>query len=87
MATAALTRDQVCERVKQVLAQELNLRPEELLPTAHFEKDLGADSLDCMEIVLSLQQEFGISIPDEDLHSLHTLQDTMEYVHRRLDRS
>jgi len=84
MVTTALTREQVCEKVKQVLALQLNVPPEELLPAAAIEADLGADSLDVMEIVLSLEQEFGITVPDGDMHSLQTVQDVIEYVQRNL---
>ena len=85
MATTALTKEQVCEQVRQILAQQLNVMPNALLPTARIEGDLGADSLDVMEIVLSLEQEFAISIPDEDIRSLATVGDAIEYVQRKLN--
>ncbi len=86
MATTALTKDQVCERVKHVLAQQLNVGLAELLPTAGIECNLGADSLDIMEIVLNLEEEFAISVPDDDIQALVTVQDVLDYVHRRVNQ-
>lgn len=86
MVTTALTKDQVCERVKHVLAQQLNLGLDDLLPAAAIVRDLGADSLDVMEIVLNLEEEFAISVPDEDIQSLVTVQDVVDYIHRRLNQ-
>ncbi len=86
MAITALTKDQVCERVKHVLAQQLNVGLDELLPAAAIERDLGADSLDIVEVVLNLEEEFAISVPDEDIKTLITVQDVLDYVHRRLNQ-
>ena len=54
------------ERVKEIIADRLGVDPEEVTPDASFVEDLGADSLDTVELVMALEEEFGVEIPDED---------------------
>jgi acyl carrier protein len=68
------------ERAKEIIAKELEVSPEQLKPEAKFIEDLGADSLDTVELVMALEEEFGLDIPDEDADKLKTVGDALEYL-------
>ena len=68
------------ERVKKIVAEQLGVKEEEVTSDASFVDDLGADSLDTVELVMALEEEFGIDIPDEDADKLKTVGDAMEYL-------
>ncbi|MBL8087890.1 MAG: acyl carrier protein [Chthonomonas sp.] len=68
------------ERVKKVVVEELNVKDEEVSETANFQEDLGADSLDVVELVMAFEEEFGIDIPDEDVTNLKTVGDAVNYI-------
>ena len=68
------------DRVKEIVAKELEVEVKQLTPEAKFIEDLGADSLDIVELVMALEEEFGIDIPDEDADKLKTVGDAMEYL-------
>ena len=68
------------ERVKKVLIEQLDISEDEVTPTASIQDDLGADSLDVVEIVMGLEEEFDIEIPDEDAEKLPTVQQIVEYI-------
>ena len=68
------------ERVKEIIAKELEVEPKDLSADKKFIEDLGADSLDIVELVMALEEEFGIDIPDEDADKLKTVGDAMEYL-------
>ena len=68
------------DRVKEIIAKELEVEPKQLTPEAKFIEDLGADSLDIVELVMALEEEFGIDIPDEDADKLKTVGDAMNYL-------
>jgi len=72
------------EKVKQIVAKQLGVRPEEVVPEAHFVDDLGADSLDTVELVMALEEEFGIEIADEDAERMHKIKDVYRYLEERL---
>ncbi len=67
------------EKVKELIADRLGVDPEEVTPEASFIEDLGADSLDTVELVMALEEEFGIEIPDEDAEKIQTVGDAIEY--------
>jgi len=67
------------DRVKEIIAKELEVEVKQLTPDAKFIEDLGADSLDIVELVMALEEEFGMDIPDEDADKLKTGGDAMEY--------
>lgn len=67
-------------RVTAVIARELVTDQSSIVPSALFAQDLGADSLDCVEIVMALEDQFGIEIPDDDAGQLTTVQHAMDYV-------
>jgi acyl carrier protein len=68
------------ERVRQIVAEQLGVDAEEVTPTASFINDLGADSLDTVELVMALEEEFGIEIPDEDAEKITTVSDAISYI-------
>jgi acyl carrier protein len=68
------------DRVKEIIAKELEVDGKQLTPEAKFIEDLGADSLDIVELVMALEEEFGIDIPDEDADKMKTVGDAMKYL-------
>ena len=68
------------DRVKEIIAKELEVDVKQLNPDAKFIEDLGADSLDIVELVMALEEEFGLDIPDEDADKLKTVGDAMNYL-------
>ena len=73
---AAFSEDQV----KEIIARELEVETKQLTPDAKFIEDLGADSLDIVELVMALEEEFGLDIPDEEADKLKTVGDAMNYL-------
>lgn len=67
-------------KVKEIIINELGVDPEKVTPEASFVEDLGADSLDTVELVMAFEEEFGIEIPDEDAESLQTVGDAVRYL-------
>ena len=70
----------VDERVKKIIAEQLGVEEEEVTLEAHFVEDLGADSLDTVELVMALEEEFEIEIPDEDAEKILTVGTALEYI-------
>jgi len=70
----------VVDRVKTIIAEQLGVKPEEVTPQASFVDDLGADSLDTVELVMALEEEFGIEIPDEDAEKMTTVGEAIKYI-------
>ena len=68
------------EKMRELIADQLNVDPREVVESATFEGDLGADSLDLFELVMNLEEEYGIEIPTEDLETLKTVGDVMNYL-------
>ena len=68
------------QKVKEIICEQLGVSEEEVTPEASFIEDLGADSLDIVELVMALEEEFGLDIPDEDADKLKTVGDAMEYL-------
>lgn len=68
------------ERVKDIIAEQLGVKKEEIKPESSFVDDLGADSLDTVEIVMALEEEFGIEIPDEDAEKMATVGEAIKYI-------
>lgn len=71
-------------KVKEIIINELGVDPEKVTPEASFVEDLGADSLDTVELVMAFEEEFGVDIPDEDAEQLRTVGDAIAYLKKRL---
>ena len=68
------------EKVKNIIVEQLGVSGDEVVPSASFVDDLGADSLDLVELVMVLEEEFGYEIPDEDAEKIQTVQDAISYI-------
>jgi acyl carrier protein len=68
------------DRVKQIIVDQLGVAPEQVTPEASFIDDLGADSLDTVELVMALEEEFDIEIPDEDAEKIQKVKDAVAYI-------
>ena len=68
------------EKVKKIIVEQLGVEAEEVTPEAKFIEDLGADSLDTVELIMALEEEFGIEIPDEDAEKIATVKDAIAYI-------
>lgn len=73
----------VFDKVKAVIIEELNVDESQVTPEATFTEDLGADSLDVVELVMRLEDVFNISIPDEDAEKIRTVQDCVNYIQQK----
>ena len=71
------------DKVKQIIADQLGVKKEEVVENAKFVDDLGADSLDTVELVMALEEEFGVEIPDEDAEKLSTVGDALRYIEEK----
>ncbi|MFO7785267.1 MAG: acyl carrier protein [Thermodesulfobacteriota bacterium] len=67
-------------KVKSIICEQLNVAEEDIVPEASFVDDLGADSLDQVELIMAMEEEFDLSIPDEDAEKIATVQDAIEYI-------
>lgn len=72
------------ERVKELIVQQLGVSESEVVPEAKFVDDLGADSLDLVELVMALEDEYGIEIPDDDAEKILTVGDALKYIQERI---
>ncbi|MFQ5550366.1 MAG: acyl carrier protein [Gemmatimonadales bacterium] len=72
------------QKVKDIIAEELGVEMEKLAEDASFMEDLGADSLDTVELVMAFEKEFDIDIPDEDAEKLRTVGDALKYLHEKM---
>ncbi|MFI5209368.1 MAG: acyl carrier protein [Gemmatimonadales bacterium] len=74
------------EKVKDIIVEELGVERDKLTAEASFMEDLGADSLDTVELVMAFEKEFDIDIPDEDAEKLRTVGDAMKYLHDKIGK-
>ena len=68
------------QRVKEIIVNQLNVNEEQITPQASFLDDLGADSLDTVELIMALEEEFGVEVPDEQAEKLLTVGDVTKYI-------
>jgi acyl carrier protein len=69
------------DRLKKIIADQLSVNEDDVVPEASFIEDLNADSLDLVELIMSLEEEFSVKISDEDAAKIQTVQDAMDYLH------
>ncbi|MFQ5596961.1 MAG: acyl carrier protein [Nitrospiria bacterium] len=72
------------ERVKKIISEQLGVEDEEVVSGASFVEDLGADSLDTVELVMAFEEEFNIEIQDEDAEKILTVQDAIDYIQDKI---
>ncbi|MDD5216937.1 MAG: acyl carrier protein [Candidatus Omnitrophica bacterium] len=75
----------VPEKVKEIIVKQLGVDPAEVIPEADFVTDLGADSLDTVELVMAFEEEFGLEIADEDAERMKKVKDVIAYLEKRLN--
>ena len=75
----------IADEVKQIIIEQLGVDEEEVKPEARFVEDLGADSLDTVELVMAIEEKFGIDIPDSDAEKIVTVQDAIDYVESHIN--
>jgi len=80
----SLTPEQIKTRLINVICEQLGVDEDEITPDAEFVDDLGADSLDTVELVMAAEEEFGIEIPDDDAENITRVKDALDYLQRRL---
>jgi len=68
------------DKIRKIIAEQLGVKPEEVTPEASFVNDLGADSLDNVELIMALEEEFNIEIPDDDAERIKTVGDIIKYI-------
>ncbi len=76
-----MEREEIFEKVKKIVVKQLEVKKDQVIPEAKFVDDLGAYSLDLVEMIMSIEDQFGIDIPDDDLESLVTIRDVVVYIH------
>ena len=81
---AELTKDEIRAKIKSIVTEGLGVSEDQVTDDAQFSQDLGADSLDQVELVMALEEEFGAEIRDEDADSLNTVGDAIAYIEKRL---
>jgi acyl carrier protein len=72
--------EQITRRLREIIAEQLGISEEEIVPEASFVDDLGADSLDLVELIMALEEEFDMEISDEDAEKIQTVQDAINYI-------
>jgi acyl carrier protein len=70
----------ILEKIKKIICEQLDVKEEDVVLTASFVDDLGADSLDQVELIMAMEEEFNVSIPDEDAEKIATVQDAVNYI-------
>jgi acyl carrier protein len=75
----------VYDRMKKIIVEQLGVDEADVTPQASFVEDLNADSLDLVELIMSLEEEFNLEISDEDAEKIHTVGDALEYVQEHLE--
>ncbi len=82
--TMSTTTSPVFDRVKKVIVEQLSVDEAEVTPEASFTQDLGADSLDTVELVMAFEEEFGLEIPDEEAEKIQTVQDAVSHIEKNV---
>jgi acyl carrier protein len=77
--------DNISDKVKDIIVEQLGVNLEQVTPEAKFIEDLGADSLDTVELVMAFEEEFGIDVPDEEAEKLQSVGDVVRYIEESSD--
>lgn len=85
MATDKTDGKSIEDKVRAIIVEQLDANEDEVVPDALFDEDLGADSLDLVELVMQMEDEFDVEIPDEDAENIRTVQDAINYVRQHID--
>lgn len=80
-----MVEDEIAEKVKKIIEEQLMVDESEITEDATFIDDLGADSLDVVEMIMELEDEFGIEIPDEDVEKITTVGEAIEYIRKLVE--
>jgi acyl carrier protein len=78
-----MSLEEIFEKVRGIVAEQLSVDAAEVKPESHFQNDLGADSLDTVELVMALEEAFDIEIPDEDAEGILTVGDAVKYIQEK----
>ena len=79
-----MSNEEIYSKVKDLVSKHLNIDEKEVTKEASFIEDLGADSLDTVELIMSFEEEFNIEIPDEDAESIKTVQNVVDYIQKNV---
>ena len=75
-----MSEKSIQEKVTDIIVEQLGVNPEQVTPNASFIEDLGADSLDTVELIMAFEEEFSVEVPDEDAEKLQTVKDVVDYI-------
>ncbi|WP_017719394.1 acyl carrier protein [Kamptonema formosum] len=82
-----MNKEEILGKVKEIVKEQLEVEESKITPEARFNDDLNADSLDTVELVMALEEEFGTEIPDEAAEKILTVQDAVDYISKKLEES
>ncbi|MBF2065560.1 MAG: acyl carrier protein [Calothrix sp. C42_A2020_038] len=82
-----MSQTEIFEKVKKIVADQLSVEAQTITPQSNFANDLGADSLDTVELVMALEEEFDIEIPDEAAEKITTVQEAVDYINNKVAAS
>ncbi len=81
-----MTQKSIEQKVKDIIVEQLGVNAEQVTPAAKFIEDLGADSLDTVELVMAFEEEFSVEVPDEDAEKLQTVGDVIKYIEEKANK-
>ncbi len=82
-----MTAEEVAKKIRALITEQLGIEEEEVVPEAKFIDDLGADSLDTVELIMAFEETFDIEIPDEDAEKITTVQEAVDYVVAKVEEN
>ena len=82
-----MTAEEIAKKIKALITEQLGIEEEEVVPEAKFIDDLGADSLDTVELIMAFEETFDIEIPDEDAEKITTVQEAIDYVVAKVEEN
>jgi acyl carrier protein len=74
------------DKIRKIICEQLDVPEKDVVPEASFVDDLGADSLDQVELIMAMEEEFDVSIPDEDAEKIGTVQDAIDYIKKAIEK-